>query len=294
MKSNINDFVQEDSMDFKKNTLIKIIFVLLVISAWFILSQYQIKNIDARLGINDERDMIIGHLKNAEGGLFGTQIPKSNGKKIYRWYIEGDTDSINANTLHEKDVYFPENSYERNFIFIGYYGGYETAKLIKENPFTWWLKDISSDLTVFEIEDIFLLENNADVITFDALDALKEEVVLSITVKNVLQKELVDTKVRIFVTSRKLEVIILNDSDSKIPSSSYYETMIKRNYIAGEEKKYKLKIRPRNSQWNLTDFNISVSYEGYALNESTSPAEIIPLYSKKVIEYQQEHINYLK
>ena len=283
-------------MDFKKNTLIKIIFVLLVISGWYISSQYQIKDIDSDVHINDEKDMIAGSLKTAKGGLFGTQIPKSDGEKIYRWHIEGDTYSTYANMIPKKDAYFPENSYERNFVFIGYYKGYETDKLIKENPFTWWLKDTTSGfLSVFEIEYLFPLENNADAITFDALDTLKEEVVTSVTVKNVLQKDLANTNLHLSLTPRTLEIIILEDSDSEITNHGSYYKRITRKYNAGEEKNYKLKIRPRDSEkWNLTNFNISISFEGYTINENTNPPKIISLYSKKVQEYQQEHINDLK
>ncbi len=237
-----------------------------------------------------KRTFTVGSLYLPEESKFGTPIPKMKGEDIFRFYIKSDIYPVRVKIQEGKEDIEIGDLEENPFFFTGYVKSYFINNLIKENPDIEWLKSISLGiLSVFEIEHMIPVEDNDSVLSVDMPDTLSDEFEISVTIKNVLQIPLVDTKL-ITKINPGSSTFIISDKDR----TSYYDKTIEGKYEPGETKTHKIKFE-KNSYWrereNPTEFEITVTFAGYGIEGDEEEvlleaSKIKPLYSKEIRKYQ--------
>lgn len=137
-------------------------------------------------------------------------------------------------------------------------------------------------LSVFEIEQILPIKNDDNVLSIHVPEKLSNEFEISVTIKNTLQKQLIDST---------LQVNIWGGSFRIIEGDSYCTKTIEDKYESGESKVYTFRIQELNVQpFDKTNFRISVAFAGYGIEDNLVKPKIFPLYSKKSYKYQLQWI----
>ncbi len=229
-----------------------------------------------------ERTFAVGFLEIPKEGDWGTPVPEIGGEKIFDFLITDSPLTFAGRyakmLTKEKDI-IAENFVGKYCFFTGYLKSYYIQRLIKENPHIKWLRNISlAHITVFEIEQIIPVENSDGVLSIEIPETLAEEFEISVTVKNILQRQLVGAKLQVNVTAGSLRIINGDTYDTKL---------IKDKYEAGESKVYNFRIQTRRPQpFDKTELEISVSFAGYGEEDSMVKPKIFPLYARKTYKYR--------
>jgi len=249
-----------------------------------------IKKVEQPYIFYGKRTFTVGSLYLPEESKFRTPIPKMKGEDIYRFYIKSDIYPVRVKMKDERED-IEVGDLAPLFFFTGYVKFYFINDLIKENPEIEWLRTLSlADLSVFEIEHMIPLEDNNSVLSVNVPENFSDEFEISVTVRNVLQVPLVDTKLRVRIKPGRSFIISDRDRDS------YYGKTIEGKYDAEETKTYKIKVKKRDSGYRGgteegTKFEISVTFAGYGIEGDEEEVlleanKIKPLYSKEIRKYQ--------
>ena len=240
-----------------------------------------------------ERKFAVGFIEPIEEGHLGSPIPRMQDDDIYHFIITSDVSGTFAKMMPGKGYIEPADFKGKPFFFTGYIKGYDILHLMEENPDIEWLRHrASAFISCFEIEQMIPVEDDDSALSLDAPETLSDEFVISVTVKNILPVELVDTTLSVAITYGPFRIVATEPSDLETTSSSYYSRIIKGKYNAGEEKNYKFKIQSRGfGDINKPDFGILVSFAGYGIEGDKDKVlleekEIKPLYSREVQKYK--------
>lgn len=283
-------------LDLKKSLIWIFTIGVVLIGAWWICSGCAAEQTES--GVSEppyiydrERTFTVGFIEPIQEGSWETPIPKMEGEDIYSFTIRDILGTYPKMQPGKGDIE-PSDFEGEPFFFTGYVKSYDINRLIKENPDIEWLWYRSSFISCFEIEYMIPVEDNDSVLSLEAPEKLSDEFEVSVTVKNILPIELVDTTLNIAIMYGPFRIVAIEPSDLDTTSSSYYPRIIKGEYEAGEEKNYIVKIQSRNSgEINSTDFEISASFGGYAIEGDNDKVlleekDIQPLYSKEVRKYK--------
>lgn len=230
-----------------------------------------------------ERAFMVGFLEPLKDSGWGKPAPETKEGKIYDFTIKDTlSNSFEMFAATEKEISLDELK-KKHLFFTGYIKAYGTNRLIKENPHIDWLRSVSlMHISVFEIEEMLPVENSDSVLSISLPDALSEKFDVSVTVKNTLQKELIDSTLLVNISGE-------GGTFKIIEGDSYYTKAVKDKYGSGESKVYNFQIETRDSRpLEVADFEISVAFAGYGAEDKLLNPEIFPIYSKKSYRYEKQ------
>jgi len=274
-------------MNFKRKIYISILAIgATVFNSYFVWgseSGKKISTMDQPYLFYGERTFMVGFLEPLRDSGWGKPVPKTKEGEIYDFVIKDTlSNSFEMFAATDKIISFEELK-KKHLFFTGHVKAYGTHRLIKENPHIDWLRGVSlMHVSVFEIEQMLPVENSESALAISLPDALSEKFEVSVTVRNTLQKELIDSTLLVNISGE-------GGAFKIIGGDSYYTKAVKDKYGSGESKVYNFQIETRNSRPpEVDDFKISVAFAGYGVEGELVNPEIFPIYSKKSYRYQMK------